>query len=107
MLENLHIQNFRLFRDFKIENLARVNLIVGKNNVGKSSLLEAISLLVNDPTRTLDRLMRLADARGEKSGQDVYHLKYLFHDREVSSLKSVSLHANGAASLFLKNCSGA
>ena len=47
MLNSAHIQNFRLFKDFQINDLARVNLIVGKNNVGKSSLLEALYLLAN------------------------------------------------------------
>lgn len=35
MITDLHIKNFRLFEEFKIDNLARVNLIVGKNNVGR------------------------------------------------------------------------
>lgn len=44
ILPSLDIDNFRLFRHLHIEHLARVNLIVGKNNVGKTSLLEAIWL---------------------------------------------------------------
>lgn len=47
MLRDLTIQNYRSFKDFRIENLARVNLIVGMNNSGKTSLLEAAYLLVN------------------------------------------------------------
>jgi AAA15 family ATPase/GTPase len=47
MLSDLTIQNYRGFRDLHIDNLARVNLIVGMNNSGKTSLLEAIYLLVN------------------------------------------------------------
>lgn len=46
MLRDLTIQNYRLFKDFHIDELARVNLIVGKNNSGKTSLLESIYLLV-------------------------------------------------------------
>jgi len=41
-LDSLEIQNFRLFEHLVIERLGRVNLIVGKNNVGKTSLLEAL-----------------------------------------------------------------
>ncbi len=41
-LESLRIQNFRTFKDLKIDRLGRVNLIVGKNNVGKTSLLESL-----------------------------------------------------------------
>jgi hypothetical protein len=41
-LESLRIQNFRTFRDLTIDRLGRVNLIVGKNNVGTTSLLEAV-----------------------------------------------------------------
>lgn len=44
LLNSLEIRNFRAFHDLKIERLGRVNLIVGKNNVGKTSLLEALQL---------------------------------------------------------------
>jgi AAA15 family ATPase/GTPase len=42
MLDSLHIKNFRCFEDLTIPSLGRVNLIVGKNNSGKSTLLDAI-----------------------------------------------------------------
>src|SRR5260370_222570 len=44
ILNSLEIRNFRAFLDLKVEHLGRVNLLVGKNNVGKTSLLEAIHL---------------------------------------------------------------
>lgn len=44
MLDSLHIKNFRCFEDLTIPSLGRVNLIVGKNNSGKSTLLEAIAV---------------------------------------------------------------
>jgi len=43
-LKSLEIHRFRAFDHLSIERLGRVNLIVGKNNVGKSSLLEALWL---------------------------------------------------------------
>jgi AAA15 family ATPase/GTPase len=42
ILDSLEVKNFRAFRHLTIEKLGRVNLITGKNNVGKSSLLEAL-----------------------------------------------------------------
>jgi AAA15 family ATPase/GTPase len=45
MLHNIQIQNFRCFEDFKAEGFERINLIGGKNNSGKTCLLEGISLL--------------------------------------------------------------
>ena len=61
MITDLHIKNFRLFEEFKIDNLARVNLIVGKNNVGKSTLLEAVQLLVRQgsPSALFEQLVSL------------------------------------------------
>lgn len=42
MLPSFEISNFRTFKHLHIERLGRVNLIVGKNNVGKTTLLEAL-----------------------------------------------------------------
>ena len=42
MLSSFNIRNYRGFKDFTIEPLDRINLIAGSNNVGKTSLLEAL-----------------------------------------------------------------
>ena len=47
ILDSLEIKNFRLFKHLEIERLGRVNLIVGKNSVGKTSLLEAIRIFAS------------------------------------------------------------
>jgi AAA15 family ATPase/GTPase len=44
MLKHLEIENYRLFNQLKIDGLKQVNLITGKNNTGKSALLEAIRI---------------------------------------------------------------
>ena len=47
MLDHLHIQNYRLFKDLKIDKLGQVNLIAGKNNTGKTALLEALRIVMS------------------------------------------------------------
>jgi hypothetical protein len=42
MIERIKIENFKNFEHFEFEGFKRVNLIAGKNNVGKTNLLEAI-----------------------------------------------------------------
>src|SRR5208337_387744 len=44
MIREFTVKNFRGFQDFNLDNLAQINLISGKNNVGKSALLEALFL---------------------------------------------------------------
>ncbi|HEY0757511.1 MAG TPA: AAA family ATPase [Ktedonobacteraceae bacterium] len=44
LLDSLEINNFRGLRHLQIEKLGRVNLLVGKNNIGKTTLLEALHL---------------------------------------------------------------
>ncbi|WP_377475636.1 MAG: AAA family ATPase [Microcoleus anatoxicus] len=46
MLKEIEIQNFRCFEQIQISGFERVNLIGGKNNAGKTALLEAIFLYV-------------------------------------------------------------
>lgn len=44
MIPSLHISGFKLFRDLKLPKLGSLNLFVGKNNTGKTCLLEAVEL---------------------------------------------------------------
>ena len=56
MLNSLRIRNYRGFKDLKVDGLNRINLIAGKNNSGKTSLLEAIFLLCGggDPSLAMN-----------------------------------------------------
>ncbi len=44
MYTSFKIRNFRCFQELELDDLAQVNLIAGVNNVGKTTLLEAIFL---------------------------------------------------------------
>lgn len=63
MLTSLHIKNFKNLKDFKINSLERVNLITGKNNTGKSSILEALALY--ESKGDIGLLTSLLENRGE------------------------------------------
>jgi AAA15 family ATPase/GTPase len=41
-IKNIEIKNFKCFEDFTAEGFGRVNLIGGKNNVGKTAFMEAV-----------------------------------------------------------------
>ena len=64
MLKSLEIKNFRALEDFRVSNLGRVNLIVGKNNSGKSSVLEALRIYAGNAQRGL--LEEIAEGHDEK-----------------------------------------
>ena len=51
LLQHLHLNNFRGGSGIQLDELRPVNLVVGTNNAGKSSVLEAASLLLrpHDP----------------------------------------------------------
>ncbi|WP_020558539.1 AAA family ATPase [Thiofilum flexile] len=46
-IENIKIENFKCFENLEINGFKQVNLIGGKNNVGKTALLEALELVSN------------------------------------------------------------
>jgi len=48
MIDHLHIKNFMCFKELEIPTLKRVNLIAGKNNSGKTTLLDAVRILKSD-----------------------------------------------------------
>jgi predicted ATP-dependent endonuclease of OLD family len=93
ILNSLEIQAYRAFSHLLIQNFGRVNLIVGKNNVGKSSLLEALWLYTQRgrPTVLIDllksrdelsRIMRFSEESNVNPKDRMWDIKYLFCGRE-------------------------
>ena len=77
MLEALKLDRYRGFESYQLADLARVNLLVGKNNCGKTTILEAIELLVSGGN--VSALRDSAVRRGEIDEDD-----FLSHGVEVS-----------------------
>lgn len=65
MLSSLQIKNFRSLQNIEIPKLGLINLIVGNNNSGKSSLIESLLILANNADEEI--LNTLAFAHGEPS----------------------------------------
>jgi len=91
MIHSFEIENFRLFDHLKIKRLGRVNLVVGKNNSGKSALLEALLLFSTRMDRKL--VKEILSIRQEDWDEDLakesgelipYAFRHLFKGHRVS-----------------------
>ncbi len=94
MLKSVKIENFRGFKTFELQQLGRINLLVGANNSGKTSVLEAIQLLCSP--KNFEPLYELMNNRGEyvwsddtRREFDICHLFY-GHDINIGSQFSIS-----------------
>ncbi|MDQ8193659.1 AAA family ATPase [Coraliomargarita sp. SDUM461004] len=67
MIQQLNIQNLRGIESVTFKDLGRVNLIIGGNNAGKTSILEALTLLTGDQQQLqhLPALFREVDQNDE------------------------------------------
>ncbi len=74
-LDSLEIKNFRLLASFQVKKLGQVNLIVGKNNSGKSTVLEALRIYAGSANR------RLLEINAQSHNE-----KYRFNDGEEQAL---------------------
>jgi AAA domain, putative AbiEii toxin, Type IV TA system len=87
MLRSLKIENFRCFQLFELQQLGRLNLLVGTNNSGKTSILEAVQLL--NAQSNLESLREVMLGRGEyilsdeRSGGRELDVRHLFYDHEI------------------------
>jgi AAA15 family ATPase/GTPase len=53
MLKNIQIANFRCLEQTQIKGFSNINLIGGKNNIGKTALLEALLLYIMPQTNAI------------------------------------------------------
>lgn len=76
MLKTLELRGFRGFKSYALKDLTRVNLIVGKNNCGKTTVLEAVELLVSNghPSAFAEVGRRRETGASSRYGVDISHL---------------------------------
>ncbi len=95
MITELRIENFRGFASLDLKNLKRVNLVVGENNAGKTSLLEAIFLLC-EPSR-IGELPNLF--RAQQGKPDMF-FRWLLRDGAKGEEGLLSAKADDAESVL-------
>jgi hypothetical protein len=78
MLTDLVVKNFRCFAGLHLKQLARVNLIAGRNNTGKTALLEAIYLHCHPANCTLPVQVNLGRGIEEPSNDVEGVCRWLF-----------------------------
>ena len=109
-IKNIEIKEYKLFNDFKAEGFGRVNLIGGKNNVGKTAFMEACYLSNkkkrNDNLKQIivsrylaDIFMDLLDEVGEKYINKFIHKKA----EEYNNIDITTNQNNNNINLVFKN----
>ena len=99
-LPSLFIKGFRGFRELIIPELKRVTLFVGKNSVGKTSVIEAIQLYAEQGQFNLlsDTLMKrdeIISTRDEDAYPvDISNVNALFYGRESNETSEVIIGTN-------------
>jgi len=71
LLPSFYLENFRLFDKLEVKRLGRVNLIVGRNNAGKSAFLEAVYIYAaGADTEVFSELIQSRQEHWNPRGQD-------------------------------------
>lgn len=91
-IENVEFKNFKCFKELHVKNLKRVNLISGKNNIGKTSLMEAIELLVssNDSIELAHNTYQMMTRRQKTIRNERYFELDFIHSGENFSILEVN-----------------
>ena len=76
-VRNLKIENFRQFNLLELQDIGQFNLIVGDNNAGKTSLLEAL-LINSDTEKTIQYLKYAFWRRNGIEATENIHLQEFF-----------------------------
>lgn len=90
--DNIEIANYRGFDYLKIEGLSKLNVFVGTNNVGRSSILEAVFMLVGMSNPMMPSRINYWRML---SGSGIDSVRYLFHNMDFSAVPVLSASSDG------------
>ena len=86
-LRSLDVKNFRGFDELLLDDIGQVNIIIGRNNSGKTSLLEAIVLA---STSAYDSVLFDLNRVREIGSRDLESLLYIFYKLDFSNNPSIN-----------------
>jgi len=89
MIEFVDIKGFKIFNSLKINNLKQVNLIGGKNNIGKTAFLEAMELFVSSSKiyDTIIAITKLILKRQNQNRVDLSNIEFDIINYDSNSCK--------------------
>lgn len=82
--KNIKIKNFRGIENLEISDLGRVNILVGQNNSGKSTVLEAIFLLTG--MTFIDTVLNINRVRTRNNYSHLNDIPYMFHKMDTNKI---------------------
>lgn len=85
---NIEIKDFRGIESLQLDDFARVNVFLGQNNSGKSSVLEALTLLLN--MSNIDVPQFLNSIRNRSSYSNIGDIRYLFRNMDQKLIPEIS-----------------
>ncbi|MEG5060508.1 AAA family ATPase [Microcoleus sp. A2-C5] len=107
VFDRLQISGYRALKSVNLSQLGQVNIFVGDNNAGKTSILEAISILCNplDPFQWLEvsqRRLYLGRSQLMRLRPNIEALKWIFNQKIGASNDELyqtefQIEANGTA----------
>ncbi|MBO6030904.1 MAG: AAA family ATPase [Prevotella sp.] len=98
--KNIEIHNFRGIDHLKIDDLSRVNVFLGQNNSGKSTVLEAIAMLMSMSNPDSPQLINAVRAR--KPFSKFVDIQYFFNNLNVATPPEVTAEETDGTSRHLK-----
>ena len=94
------VKNFKRFKDLEVKDIGQFNLVLGDNNVGKTSLLESLLCLIGNGIEGHVAFLCLA-YKEKFDAQDHYGLwKYYFND--TSEPKEISFKYKNELGVFIE-----
>lgn len=100
VFKNIEIKNFRGIDHLKIDDFSRVNVFLGQNNSGKTTVLEAIAMLMSMSNPDVPQMINAVRAR--KAFSNFIDTQYFFFNLDVSTPPEIQAEQSDDSSRHLK-----
>jgi AAA15 family ATPase/GTPase len=99
LLKSVSINNFRGFKNLEIKDFKQATLLIGKNNCGKTSVLEALFLLIGGNNPMLPINIHKMRQMSFNSDND---FRYLFNDFDIGNTINISAETTNSKKMNLE-----